>query len=216
MVQVLLSRGASVNAQDNELWTPLHAAATCGHTGLVRILIQHGADLLAVNSDGNMPYDLCEDDPTLDIIETAMANRGAGKGKNKEAAGAGHNGDTGGPQGTGYTGRGRTGRTHRAETAGDTDGEHKADESGGRSEAMAVTSGRSGRSRGAAVTNGGSWRSEGVAVAGCKFGRSGGTAVEDGSKFRRSKGAVVRPGDPEPWRHLAVEDPVGPDTGHRN
>lgn len=35
-----------------------------------------GADLLAVNSDGNMPYDLCEDDPTLDIIETAMANRG--------------------------------------------------------------------------------------------------------------------------------------------
>ncbi|XP_007244232.2 protein phosphatase 1 regulatory inhibitor subunit 16B [Astyanax mexicanus] len=76
MVQLLLNRGASVNAQDNELWTPLHAAATCGHTGLVKILIQHGADLLAVNSDGNMPYDLCEDDPTLDIIETAMANRG--------------------------------------------------------------------------------------------------------------------------------------------
>uniref|UniRef100_A0AAR2M2Q7 Protein phosphatase 1 regulatory subunit 16A n=1 Tax=Pygocentrus nattereri TaxID=42514 RepID=A0AAR2M2Q7_PYGNA len=76
MVRLLLSRGASVNAQDNELWTPLHAAATCGHTGLVKILIQHGADLLAVNSDGNMPYDLCEDDSSLDIIETAMANRG--------------------------------------------------------------------------------------------------------------------------------------------
>ncbi|XP_052428990.1 protein phosphatase 1 regulatory inhibitor subunit 16B-like, partial [Carassius gibelio] len=76
MVRILLNHGATVNAQDNELWTPLHAAATCGHTGLVKILIQHGADLLAVNSDGNMPYDLCEDDPTLDIIETAMANRG--------------------------------------------------------------------------------------------------------------------------------------------
>ncbi|KAE8298351.1 Protein phosphatase 1 regulatory inhibitor subunit 16B [Larimichthys crocea] len=76
MVKILLDRGASVNAQDNELWTPLHAAATCGHAGLVKILISHGADLLAVNSDGNMPYDLCEDDPTLDIIETAMANRG--------------------------------------------------------------------------------------------------------------------------------------------
>lgn len=38
--------------------------------------LYRGADLLAVNSDGNMPYDLCEDDPTLDIIETAMANRG--------------------------------------------------------------------------------------------------------------------------------------------
>lgn len=76
MVKILLERGACVNAQDNELWTPLHAAATCGHAGLVKILIAHGADLLAVNSDGNMPYDLCEDDPTLDIIETAMANRG--------------------------------------------------------------------------------------------------------------------------------------------
>ncbi|XP_013860226.1 protein phosphatase 1 regulatory inhibitor subunit 16B isoform X1 [Austrofundulus limnaeus] len=76
MVKILLDRGANVNAQDNELWTPLHAAATCGHAGLVKILISHGADLLAVNSDGNMPYDLCEDDPTLDIIETAMANRG--------------------------------------------------------------------------------------------------------------------------------------------
>ncbi|KAM3877630.1 protein phosphatase 1 regulatory inhibitor subunit 16B [Diretmus argenteus] len=76
MVKILLGRGASVNAQDNELWTPLHAAATCGHAGLVKILIAHGADLLGVNSDGNMPYDLCEDDPTLDIIETAMANRG--------------------------------------------------------------------------------------------------------------------------------------------
>ncbi|KAJ7998872.1 hypothetical protein DPEC_G00209470 [Dallia pectoralis] len=76
MVKILLNRGASVNSQDNELWTPLHAAATCGHAGLVKVLIQHGANLLAVNSDGNMPYDLCEDDPTLDIIETAMANRG--------------------------------------------------------------------------------------------------------------------------------------------
>lgn len=35
-----------------------------------------GADLLAVNSDGNMPYDLCEDEVTLDCLETAMAERG--------------------------------------------------------------------------------------------------------------------------------------------
>lgn len=35
-----------------------------------------GADLLAVNTDGNMPYDLCEDERTLDCLETAMANRG--------------------------------------------------------------------------------------------------------------------------------------------
>lgn len=40
VVQCLLDAGACVNACDSELWTPLHAAATCGHTGLVQLLIQ--------------------------------------------------------------------------------------------------------------------------------------------------------------------------------
>ncbi|KAG2458143.1 PP16A phosphatase, partial [Polypterus senegalus] len=75
MVRILLEAGADVNACDSELWTPLHAAATCGHLSLVELLISHGANLLAVNADGNMPYDLCEDEMTLDYIETAMANQ---------------------------------------------------------------------------------------------------------------------------------------------
>lgn len=29
-----------------------------------------------MNADGNMPYDLCEDEPTLDVIETCMAYQG--------------------------------------------------------------------------------------------------------------------------------------------
>uniref|UniRef100_A0A4W6CAH6 Protein phosphatase 1 regulatory subunit 16A n=1 Tax=Lates calcarifer TaxID=8187 RepID=A0A4W6CAH6_LATCA len=69
IVQCLLDAGACVNACDSELWTPLHAAATCGHTGLVQLLIQAGADLLAVNADGNMPYDLCEDGVTQERID---------------------------------------------------------------------------------------------------------------------------------------------------
>lgn len=76
LVRLLLDSGAAVNARDAELWTPLHAAATCGHLGLVQLLIQRGADLLAVNSDGNMPYDLCEDEATLDCLESAMAGQG--------------------------------------------------------------------------------------------------------------------------------------------
>ncbi|PKU33374.1 protein phosphatase 1 regulatory inhibitor subunit 16b isoform x2 [Limosa lapponica baueri] len=40
IVKLLLNHGANVNAKDNELWTPLHAAATCGHINLVKILIQ--------------------------------------------------------------------------------------------------------------------------------------------------------------------------------
>lgn len=31
---------------------------------------------MAVNTDGNMPYDLCEDEQTLDCLETAMADQG--------------------------------------------------------------------------------------------------------------------------------------------
>jgi protein phosphatase 1 regulatory subunit 16A len=76
MMKLLLEFGANVNAVDTEKWTPLHAAATCGHLHLVKFLIEHGANLLAVNADGNMPYDLCEDDTTLSYIENEMAKRG--------------------------------------------------------------------------------------------------------------------------------------------
>ena len=34
------------------------------------------AEILAVNADGNMPYDICEDEMTLDFIESEMSQRG--------------------------------------------------------------------------------------------------------------------------------------------
>lgn len=40
------------------------------------IVLCSGADLLAVNADGNMAYDLCDDVPTLEYIETEMSKRG--------------------------------------------------------------------------------------------------------------------------------------------
>ncbi|XP_052062719.1 protein phosphatase 1 regulatory subunit 16A-like isoform X6 [Mytilus californianus] len=76
MLKLLLEYGANVNARDSELWTPLHAAATCGHSHLCKHLITKGAELLSVNADGNMPYDICEDEVTLDYIETEMAKVG--------------------------------------------------------------------------------------------------------------------------------------------
>lgn len=88
MVQCLLDAGGCVNACDSELWTPLHAAATCGHTGLVQLLIQAGADLLAVNADGNMPYDLCEDEATLELLEMVMAEQGITQDRIDECRGA--------------------------------------------------------------------------------------------------------------------------------
>ncbi|CAK6971261.1 protein phosphatase 1 regulatory subunit 16A [Scomber scombrus] len=88
IVQCLLDAGACVNASDSELWTPLHAAATCGHTGLVQLLIQAGANLIAVNADGNMPYDLCEDEATLELLEMVMAEQGITQDRIDECRGA--------------------------------------------------------------------------------------------------------------------------------
>ncbi|XP_011666022.1 protein phosphatase 1 regulatory subunit 12A isoform X1 [Strongylocentrotus purpuratus] len=76
MMRILVDKGADVNVTDRELWTPLHAASTCGHRHLAQFLIQRGAHLLAINSDGNMPYDICEDEGTLDYIESQMATQG--------------------------------------------------------------------------------------------------------------------------------------------
>ena len=40
MMLLLIEFGANVNAKDSEQWTPLHAAATCGHLHLIKILIE--------------------------------------------------------------------------------------------------------------------------------------------------------------------------------
>jgi len=46
-------------------------------TGDAWVMVDSGADVLALTSDGNMPYDLCEDEATLDVIESAMAEQGS-------------------------------------------------------------------------------------------------------------------------------------------
>jgi protein phosphatase 1 regulatory subunit 16A len=54
----------------------LHAAATCANLEICKILIENKADLLAVNTDGNMPYDICDDEVCLEYIESEMAAKG--------------------------------------------------------------------------------------------------------------------------------------------
>ncbi|KAG9509405.1 Protein phosphatase 1 regulatory inhibitor subunit 16B [Fragariocoptes setiger] len=76
MSKLLIEFGADVNAKDADQWTPLHAACTCGHLNLVKHLVESGAELLLANSDGNFPYDICEDEATLEYIESEMSKRG--------------------------------------------------------------------------------------------------------------------------------------------
>ncbi len=39
MVETLVKHGANMDAQDNEGWSPLHAAVSCGHDHIVRYLL---------------------------------------------------------------------------------------------------------------------------------------------------------------------------------
>ena len=68
MVRYLLGKGANLNAQDNEGWTPLHAAACCNKPDIVRYLCERGADLTITNGDKELPIDLAESDDLKQVF----------------------------------------------------------------------------------------------------------------------------------------------------
>ena len=66
-----------VGVQDNDWWTPLHAASACGHWRIVNFLISNDADPTIVNSDGELPIDIAEGEKTAQILADEMQRRGA-------------------------------------------------------------------------------------------------------------------------------------------
>jgi peptidoglycan/LPS O-acetylase OafA/YrhL len=61
-VDLLLRRGADVNARGREKGTALHAAAFLGHAGPARLLVEAGADLDARNGSGATPEEVLATD----------------------------------------------------------------------------------------------------------------------------------------------------------
>lgn len=55
VVELLLAKGANVNAVSHDGWTPLHEAAVFGRCNVARLLIDGGADLDAVDKTGRSP-----------------------------------------------------------------------------------------------------------------------------------------------------------------
>ena len=45
VVSQLIKNGASINAKDQDGFTPLHLAAANGHLNIVKILLEHSADI---------------------------------------------------------------------------------------------------------------------------------------------------------------------------
>ena len=58
IVELLIAKGADVNAKSDDGWTSLHDAASIGHNEIVELLIAKGADVNAKNNYGNTPLDL--------------------------------------------------------------------------------------------------------------------------------------------------------------
>ena len=57
-VQFLLRQGANVNAQRDDLWTPLHLAINVGNLKVARMLLEHQADVNVRNDEGQAPLHL--------------------------------------------------------------------------------------------------------------------------------------------------------------
>jgi len=57
VIELLIKKGADVNAKNRDGATPLHAAAFLGRTEAAELLIQKGADVNAKNNNGETPLD---------------------------------------------------------------------------------------------------------------------------------------------------------------
>lgn len=76
MVEFLVEHGADVNKGDNEEWTPLHATASCGFLFIAKYLIEKGANVAAVNNDGELAVDIAECQEMEDLLNEEIKKRG--------------------------------------------------------------------------------------------------------------------------------------------
>ena len=68
IANMLVNKGANIDAMDKYGNTPLHIASECGSKDLVRYLISRGANKDAKNRDGKTAYDLAKSDEIQYIL----------------------------------------------------------------------------------------------------------------------------------------------------
>ncbi|ROI15531.1 Protein phosphatase 1 regulatory subunit 12A [Anabarilius grahami] len=76
MVTFLVEHGACINQPDNEGWIPLHAAASCGYLDIAEYLISQGAYVGVVNSEGETPLDIAEEEAMEELLQNEINRQG--------------------------------------------------------------------------------------------------------------------------------------------
>lgn len=71
-----MKQGADVNRGDNEGWTPLHATASCSFVSIAGYLIESGANVAAVNNDGELAVDIADTKKMETLLNAEIASRG--------------------------------------------------------------------------------------------------------------------------------------------
>ena len=77
MTEMLLKKGASVNATQSGGWTPLHEVAFHGEIKLVRLLLDWGADKTIKSDDGKTAIDMALQQGHTDVIALLQSTHNA-------------------------------------------------------------------------------------------------------------------------------------------
>ena len=86
IVELLIAKGADVNAMDIIEWSPLHYATIWKHKEIVELLIANGADVNAKDMHDETPLDGAINDKLTEIT-ALLRKHGAKTGKELRAAG---------------------------------------------------------------------------------------------------------------------------------
>jgi hypothetical protein len=77
IAELLIAKGADVNAKEQDGYTPLHWAARNGHKEIAELLIAKGADVNAKADGGRTPLDMAKLHPeTADLLRKHGGKRG--------------------------------------------------------------------------------------------------------------------------------------------